>query len=66
MQVIVKTKKIGGSLAAFLPKDAVKGMNLKENETLHIEVKKPKKSYFGCMKGKLGEFTEADRLDSRV
>ncbi|MBI4210344.1 MAG: hypothetical protein HY544_02450 [Candidatus Diapherotrites archaeon] len=66
MQVIVKVKKIGGSMMARIPSEAVKELNLKENETVQLEVKKPKKSYFGALKGQIGEFTEADRLDSRL
>ncbi len=62
MYVIAKTKKVGGSLAVFLPKDAVKELNIGPDEELGIEVKKHRKSYFGAMPN-LPEFTEKDRLD---
>lgn len=66
MQVIVKVKKIGGSLMARIPIQTVKQLNIRENDEIKIEFKKPKKSYMGAMKGQIGEFTEADRLDSRI
>ena len=42
-----RTRKIGGSLAATIPKEIVKGLQLREDELIEIEVKKIKKSYFG-------------------
>ena len=64
MQVIVKTKKIGGSIMARIPKDVVMELGIKDNEDLELDVKKRKKSYFGAMKG-IGPFTEKDRFDVR-
>ncbi|HLC36744.1 MAG TPA: AbrB/MazE/SpoVT family DNA-binding domain-containing protein [archaeon] len=58
-----RTRKIGGSLAATIPKEIVKGLQLREDELIEIEVKKIKKSYFGALKG-IGPFTHEDRLDS--
>ena len=66
MQVITKLKRIGGSLMARIPSEAVKELNLKDNDEVYLELKKPKKSYFGAMRGQIGEFTEVDRLDSRL
>ncbi|HLC79583.1 MAG TPA: hypothetical protein VJG83_04095 [archaeon] len=62
MQVIVKVKKIGGSFMARIPSDAVKELNLKENDSIHLEMKKPRKTYLGIYKG-IGQFTEDDRFD---
>jgi antitoxin component of MazEF toxin-antitoxin module len=39
-EVECKTKKIGGSLAVFLPKDFVDKEGIKESQTLRIELKK--------------------------
>ncbi len=63
-QVILR--KIGGSLAVTIPKDIVNKLNLKENEKINIVVNKSKKSYFGAYSGKAPEFTEGDRIDSRI
>ncbi|HIH10103.1 MAG TPA: hypothetical protein HA254_05555 [Candidatus Diapherotrites archaeon] len=65
MQVIVKVKKIGGSLMARIPSEAVKELSLKEDDEVQIELSKKRKSYFGVFKG-VGEFTEDDRLESRL
>ncbi|HLC92359.1 MAG TPA: hypothetical protein VJH23_01485 [archaeon] len=66
MIVVVKVKKIGGSLMARIPSDAVKQLNIREDEEIQLDLKKPKKSYLGAMKGQIGEFTEEDRLESRL
>ena len=62
MLVIAKIRKVGGSLVATIPKDAVKELGLKENEPIEMDVKKQRRSFFGIYKG-VGEFTEADRFD---
>ena len=62
MQVIVKTRKLGGSIIAAIPSEAVKELGLKPNDILELDIKKHKKSFFGIAKG-MREFTEADRFD---
>ncbi len=66
MMVIVKVKKIGGSFMARIPIDAVKELGIKEGEEVQLDVKKPRKSFFGVYKGtKYSPFTEEDRFDYR-
>ncbi len=62
MQVIVKTRKLGGSIITTIPSDAVKAMSIKPNETLELDIKKHRRSFFGIAKG-MREFTEEDRFD---
>ncbi len=64
MEVIVKTRKLGGSIIATIPNDAAKALNLKENEFIELDIKKRKKSFFGIMKSVSG-FTEKDRFDRK-
>ena len=66
MEVVVKVKKIGGSFMARIPMDAIRQLNIKKGDEIKIGLNKPKKSYLGALKGQIGEFTEADRLDSRL
>ena len=62
--ILVKVKKIGGSMMARIPKRAVNELNLMPDETVELTVKKPKKSFLGALKG-VGPFMEKDRLDIR-
>ena len=50
---------------ARIPSEAVKELSLKEDDEVQIELSKKRKSYFGVFKG-VGEFTEDDRLESRL
>lgn len=64
MEVLVKTRKLGGSLIVTIPNDAVKKMELKENETVSLSLNRPKKSYFGIAPN-ISAFTEKNRFDYR-
>lgn len=55
-----KTRKIGGSIVVTIPKETVKELKLQSGEDIEIEVRKPKKSYFGIAKG-ISSFTKKDR-----
>jgi hypothetical protein len=57
---LVKTRKIGGSLVVTIPSAVVKEEQIEENEIVEIAVKKPRKDYFGALKG-IGSFKEEDR-----
>ena len=65
MEFVTRARKVGGSLMATIEKTVADDLNISENDELEISVKKRKKSYFGVYKGKLSEFTEADRIDVR-
>ena len=62
--MLVRTRKLGGSLIVTIPNDAVKKIGLKENETIALSIKRPKKSYFGICPN-VSAFTEDDRFDRK-
>lgn len=47
-----------------IPSEIVKEEMLRENELVEVEVSKPKKDFFGALKG-IGKFTEKDRMEDR-
>ena len=64
MLVFSKTRKVGGSIVTTIPKEVVKDLGLKENETVELEIRKPEKSFFGAFK-KLSKYSRKDRVDAR-
>ncbi|MEK6955158.1 MAG: AbrB/MazE/SpoVT family DNA-binding domain-containing protein [Nanoarchaeota archaeon] len=65
MEILTKTRKIGGSLIVTIPKNVVEEQNLKENQSVIIEIKKCKKSGFGVSKG-LASFSKEDRFRGQL
>ncbi len=61
LEVIVKTRKIGGSVTATLPKAAVDELNIKGNEIIKLDIKKIEKDFFGKLRG-IGSFSADDEL----
>jgi len=59
--VFAKARKIGGSVVVTIPKEIAKELKISPNEEIEIEVRKPKKSYFGAFKG-LSSFKKEDRM----
>jgi len=45
-----------------LPKEAVDALGIREDEPVEIEVRIPRRSYFGILRG-IGSFVEEDRAD---
>ena len=64
MKTITRTRAIGGSLVVTIPKEIVKEEQIKENELVEIVIEKPRKDFFGALKG-IGRFTEEDRIKDR-
>jgi len=64
MKSLTRTRAIGGSLVVTIPSEIVKEKALRENELVEVEVTKPRKDFFGALKG-IGKFTEDDRLEER-
>lgn len=62
-RVLVKTRKVGGSIIVSIPKEATEQEGIKEGEIVELEVRKPRKDWFGATKG-VGPFTKEDELDS--
>ncbi|MBI3032176.1 hypothetical protein HYY69_01770 [Candidatus Woesearchaeota archaeon] len=65
MQTLSKTRRIGGSLVVTIPKRIVEQEGLIENETVTIEVKKVRRSFFGITKGKVS-FSKEDKLRGQL
>ncbi len=65
MEALIKTRKIGGSLAVTIPHELVEHENLVENEMVKITIEKVKKSGFGMFKN-LGSFTKSDKLKGQL
>ena len=62
-EVIVRARKLGGSLVVSIPKKIAREKGIVEGEAIRIEVKKIKKDWFGALKG-IGPFTKEDELDA--
>lgn len=65
MEALIKTRKIGGSLAVTIPHEIVEHENLAESEIVKITIEKVKKSGFGLFKS-LGSFTKEDKLRGQL
>ncbi|HLD57486.1 MAG TPA: AbrB/MazE/SpoVT family DNA-binding domain-containing protein [archaeon] len=63
MKTLTRTRAIGGSLMVTIPKELVREEQIHEGQLVEIEVKKPKKSFFGIARG-VGPFTKEDELKS--
>lgn len=67
MKGLTKTRCVGGSLMVTIPAEIVKSEMIKENELLEVDVKRPKKSGFGILRGKsISSFTKEDELDTEL
>lgn len=65
MQILTKTRKVGGSLIVTIPKNIVEEQNIKEDQPVIIEIKKYKKSGFGLSKG-LASFSKDDKFRGQL
>ncbi len=65
MEVLTKTKKVGGSLMITIPKAVVEQEQLKENQTVTIEIKRTKVSGFGIRKG-IAPFSKEDKFKGQL
>lgn len=65
MKSLTKTRCVGGSLIVTIPSEIVRLVGLKENELVEVEVNRPKKDYFGALRG-IGSFTEDDELKGQL
>lgn len=63
MEALARTRAIGGSLVVTIPKEIVKEKSIVEGELIKISVSKPKRDWFGCLKG-VSKFTKEDELDT--
>ena len=65
LKTLARTRKIGGSLVVTIPKELATEEQLEENEIVEISVKKPRKNYFGALKG-IGSFTKEDKAKGQL
>ncbi len=65
LKSLTRARRVGGSLVVTIPKEIVKEEQIEENELVEIAVKKPRKSYFGALKG-IGSFTKNDRARGQL
>jgi len=65
MEALTQTKKIGGSIMVTIPKEIIREESIQEGEMVVIEIKKPKKSFFGSLKG-IGPFTKEDEFKGQL
>ncbi len=60
--IVARPRRVGGSLMVTLPKETVEALGLREDEPVEIEVRMPRRSYLGALRG-IGRFTEEDRAE---
>ena len=58
---LAKVRKVGGSLVVTIPRRVADEEGIKPGETVNVEVRKVKKSYFGTARG-IGPFTADDEM----
>ncbi len=63
MKSVSVARKVGGSIVVTIPKDIVREENIREGETVLLDIEKAKKSGFGMFKG-MRSFTKEDELDT--
>ncbi len=65
MEILTKTRKIGGSLVITLPKTVVEAEELTIGQMVVVDVKKIKKSGFGLCRG-LGPFVKESKFKGQI
>jgi len=60
---LAKVRKVGGSLVVTIPREVAEEEGIKPGETVNVEVRKMKRSYFGTARG-IGRFTQEDEMKS--
>ncbi len=65
MEVLAKTRKLGGSLVVTIPKIIAEEEGLKENQSIKIEFQKIKKSGFGISRG-LASLSKEDKFKGQL
>ncbi len=63
VETVVRTRKVGGSIMATIPKNAVDELDIRGNQLLRLKIKKAPKDFFGALRG-IGPFLPEDESDS--
>ncbi len=58
---LAKVRKVGGSLMVTIPREVAEEEGIKPGETVNVEVRKVRKSFFGTARG-IGPFTAEDEM----
>ncbi len=58
---LAKVRRVGGSLVVTIPKKVAEEEGIKPGQTVNVEVRKVKRSYFGSARG-VGPFTARDEM----
>lgn len=64
LKSLSRIRSVGGSLIVTIPKEIVREKCLNEGEIVELEIEKPKKNFFGALRG-IGSFTHEDRMEDR-
>ena len=62
-KALVKTRKIGGSIVARIPKELVEQEGIREGELVELEVRKARRDWFGAFPA-LRPFSKEEELDT--
>ena len=62
-KALTRAKRVGGSIMVRLPKEIVQQEDIHEGEMVEVDVRKPKKDWFGATPS-LGPFVHDDELDT--
>ncbi len=65
MNMFSRARAVGGSLEVTIPIEVVQAQGITAGDLLEIEVKKPRKSYFGAFAG-VSSFIKDDELGTCV
>jgi len=63
VRVLVKARKVGGSIVVSIPKEATEQEGIREGQLVELEVRKARKDWFGATRG-VGPFSKEDELDT--
>jgi antitoxin component of MazEF toxin-antitoxin module len=64
-EVVVKARKLGGSLVVRIPKEIVEEEGIAAGSSVKLKIKKVRKSWFGALRG-IGPFTKEDEFDEQI
>lgn len=65
MEILARTRKLGGSLIVTIPKEIVKEKSFIPGELVKMNVKKIRKSGFGMLRG-MRSFSEGDKFRGQL
>ena len=64
-RALVRTRKIGGSIVVTIPKEVADQEQIREDELIEVEVRKPRGDWFGAFP-QLEIFSREEELDAHA